>query len=156
MPVIHLETYIDAPVKICFDLSRSIDLHKISTSRTGEEAIAGRTSGLIEAGETVTWQAKHFGVRQQLTVKIVAMASPFFFADEMVKGAFRSFRHEHHFTEKDGGTLMTDVFIFEAPLGILGKLAAKLFLTRYMTRFLLERNAVIKTFAESGKWKELF
>jgi len=156
MPVIHLETFIQAPVQVCFDLSRSIDLHQVSTAGTGEKAIAGRTSGLIVAGETVTWRAKHFGIWQQLTVKIVEMKAPVFFADEMVKGTFRSFRHEHHFAEKDGGTLMKDVFDFEAPLGLLGKLAARLVLTRYMTKFLVERNDVIKDFAESGRWRELF
>jgi hypothetical protein len=60
MPTINLTTEINAPIEICFDLSRSIDLHKHSMEHTGEEAIAGRTSGLIEDGEFVTWQAKTF------------------------------------------------------------------------------------------------
>jgi hypothetical protein len=72
MPIIRLQTIIHAPQKIVFDLSRNIDLHQVSPAQTGEKAIAGRTSGLIEQGETVTWQAKHFGVVQQLTSKITA------------------------------------------------------------------------------------
>jgi hypothetical protein len=51
MPVINLHTQINAPIGIVFDLSRSIDLHKISTAHTNEEAIAGVTSGLIGMGE---------------------------------------------------------------------------------------------------------
>lgn len=47
MPTIQLETIIDADIKICFDLSRSIDLHQISTAKTNEKAIAGVTAGLI-------------------------------------------------------------------------------------------------------------
>jgi len=54
MPVIELKTAIKAPVERCFDLSRSIDLHKISTAHTNEEAIAGVTSGLIGPNEWVT------------------------------------------------------------------------------------------------------
>jgi hypothetical protein len=50
---------------------------------------------------------------------------------------------------------MADIFDYTAPLGILGKLANFLFLKNYMTRFLLERNAVIKEFAETDKWKEI-
>lgn len=69
MPRIYLETRISAPVEIVFDLSRSIDLHKISTEHTKEEAIAGKTSGLIALGETVTWRAKHLGFTQNLTSK---------------------------------------------------------------------------------------
>lgn len=59
-----------APPEVVFDLARSIDLHKLSTAHTGEEAIAGKTSGLIELGETVTWRARHFGVMQTLTSKV--------------------------------------------------------------------------------------
>ncbi|MEH6514179.1 hypothetical protein [Maribacter arcticus] len=47
MPRIELRTEINAPKEIVFDLSRSIDLHKISTEHTKEEAISGKTSGLI-------------------------------------------------------------------------------------------------------------
>lgn len=60
MPVIYLEPFIDAPIEKCFDLARSIDLHMESTKHTGETAIAGKTSGIIELNETVTWRAKHF------------------------------------------------------------------------------------------------
>ena len=54
MPIITIETTVKAPVDVCFDLSRSIDLHTISTKHTGERAVAGVTAGLIELGETVT------------------------------------------------------------------------------------------------------
>jgi hypothetical protein len=62
MPKIELTTHINAPIGRVFDLSRSIDLHMESTKKTGEKAIAGKTSGLIELGETVIWRAKHFGI----------------------------------------------------------------------------------------------
>jgi len=148
MPTIRLETRVKADIETVFDLSRSIDLHVESTKHTGESAIAGKTSGLIELDETVTWRARHFGIWQTLTSKITQMQRPVLFVDEMVDGAFRSIKHEHHFSETDGITLMTDVFTFETPLGWFGAMADKLFLTRYMTRLLLERNQVIKTYAE--------
>ena len=155
MPRIELRTEINASKEIVFDLSRSIDLHKISTEHTNETAIAGKTSGLIGMHETVTWRAKHFGFYQHLTSKITEYKRPNLFVDEMVKGAFKSFRHEHHFTESNCGTLMTDYFDYESPLGILGKLADKLFLQKYMTELLTERNRVVKDFAETDKWKKL-
>ena len=70
MALIQLTTRIAAPAERVFDLARSIDAHMASTSQSGEKAIAGRTSGLIEEGETVTWEAKHFGVKQRLKVKM--------------------------------------------------------------------------------------
>ncbi|OCX52598.1 cell division protein [Mucilaginibacter sp. PPCGB 2223] len=148
MPTIRLNTFVKADIETCFDLSRSIDLHVESTKHTRETAIAGRTSGLIELGDTVTWRARHFGIWQTLTSKITVMQRPVLFVDEMQSGAFKSFRHEHHFGEAAGGTLMTDIFIFEAPLGLLGAMANKLFLTKYMRKLLIQRNEVIKLHAE--------
>ncbi len=155
MPAITLITNINAPVQRCFDLSRSIDLHMLSSVKTNERAVAGRTSGLILAGESVTWEAKHFGVKQYLTVKITDMQAPAYFRDEMVKGAFRSMWHEHIFEAKGDGTEMKDVFCFESPLGIFGKVFNALILTRYMTRFLEERNEVIKNIAEGNEWRKI-
>lgn len=148
MPTIELITIINAPIEKCFDLARSIDLHMESTKQTGEQAIAGRTSGLIELGETVTWRARHFGIWQSLTSKITVFDQPNFFADEMVEGAFKSFRHEHYFLSRHGETLMKDIFIFESPGWILGRLFNWLILTRYMTKLLIQRNKVIKAAAE--------
>ncbi|MGB1206412.1 MAG: SRPBCC family protein [Chitinophagales bacterium] len=155
MPIIRIATKIKAAKDIVFDLSRSIDLHKISTKQTNEEAIAGVTSGLIGQNQSVTWRAKHFGIYQQLTSKITAFKKPDYFIDEMEKGIFKRFKHEHIFEEIQGQTLMIDVFDYESPLGILGKIADKMFLKHYMTRLLEKRNEAIKEFAETDKWKEV-
>ncbi len=143
------------PKELAFDLSRNMDLHEISTAKTGEKAIAGVTKGLIGLNESVTWRAKHLGIWQNLTSKITEFNFPNSFVDEMQQGAFKSFRHEHLFEETDGVTLMTDIFEYKSPLGILGKLADWVFLEKYMTQLLQERVLIIKEYAESGKWKEL-
>ena len=155
MPIIRIEMAINAPIQRCFDLSRSIDLHQISTSQTNEKAIAGKTEGLINLNETVTWQAKHFGITQKLTSQITVFNSPHYFVDEMVKGAFKSFKHEHHFEECNGQTLVTDKFNYTSPLGILGWLFDKIVLEKYMFKLLYKRNQVIKEYAESEKWKQV-
>ena len=155
MPRIGLQTKIKADKEIVFDLSRSIDLHKISTEHINETAIAGKTSGLIGLDESVTWRAKHFGIYQRLTSKITEFDRPNYFADEMVNGAFSEFKHKHHFADLNGGTLMTDYFDYKSPFGILGNLADKVFLEKYMTDLLSERNRIVKEFAESDKWKQI-
>lgn len=155
MPRIVLTTEINASKEIVFDISRSIDLHKISTEQTNEEAIAGVTTGLIGLNEWVTWQAKHFGISQKLTTKITEFEYPNYFTDEMMKGAFKNFKHKHVFESHQNGTLMTDYFDYTSPLGFLGKIADALFLKKYMTNFLKKRNTTIKAFAESEKWKQL-
>jgi ligand-binding SRPBCC domain-containing protein len=151
MSVIKLTTVIHAPIEVCFNASRNIDLHIESTKHTGETAIAGKTSGLIELGESVTWRAKHLGIWQTLSTKITAYSYPDYFVDEMISGAFRSMKHEHIFHTKDNTTIMEDVFNFESPAGILGKLFNKLFLENYMKKLLVVRNELIKKYAEENK-----
>lgn len=148
MPLIILKTEIKADIKTCFDLSRNIDFHQQSLTHSKERAIAGKTSGLIELGESVTWEAMHLGIKQRLTSKITAYESPYYFVDEMVSGAFKSFKHEHLFETQGTYTLMTDKFNFESPYGILGKLANTLFLKRYMASLLAKRNGFLKQEAE--------
>lgn len=155
MPVIRLKTHIKAKQELVFDLARSIDFQSKAVTSSNEKAVAGRTSGLIGLNETVTYRGKHLGVWQHLTTRVTEFDPPHFFADEMVKGAFKSMRHEHYFSQTEDGTLMKDVFKFEAPLGPLGWLANKLFLEAYMTNFLKGRNKTLKEYAESGKWREV-
>ncbi|MEC3906226.1 SRPBCC family protein [Tamlana sp. 2201CG12-4] len=148
MPEIKTEIIINAPREVVFDLARSIDFHKESTKHTQEEAIAGKTSGLLELGESVTWRAKHFGLWLELESKITELDSPNYFIDEMQKGSFKSFRHEHIFEDKDEQTLMIDRFNYKSPYGLIGKLVDGLFLKRYMSNFLLKRNRLIKEHCE--------
>ena len=155
MPTIRLITKIKAKQNIVFDLSRSIDLHLISTEETNEKAIAGRTSGLIKLAETVTWRAKHLGIYQNFTSKIIGCSKSDYFADEMLSGAFKSFKHEHFFTYKNGETILEDIMVYKSPLGLLGRIVDFLFLENYMTYFLKKRNETIKQFAESDRWKEI-
>ncbi len=151
MPQIEITTSIAAPIELVFDLARSIDAHRHSQTNHEEKAIGGRTSGLISLGETVTWEAVHFGIRQRLTAKIVEMDRPTHFRDTMVAGAFKRFDHDHFFSVgSDGRTMMRDVFDYSSPLGPVGRVADALFLKRYMTNLLDERNQALKQLAESG------
>ncbi len=153
MSVIALATVIRAPRERVFDLARSIDAHQDTTSSTEERAVAGVTHGLIGMGDEVTWEARHFGVRQRLTVRVTAFDRPKHFQDIMVSGAFKRMVHDHEFADHPAGTLMRDRFEFQSPLGILGRIVDALFLTSYMRRFLVERNEILKRLAESEAWR---
>jgi ligand-binding SRPBCC domain-containing protein len=144
----RLETLIHAPIERVFDLARDIGFHERSMAATNERAIAGRLSGAIESGETVTWRARHFGVRWTMTSLITDVRAPTTFADEQAAGPFHSFHHRHTFRAVPGGTLMIDDWHHEAPFGPLGWLADRLVLGRYMRRLLETRNAALKEEAE--------
>jgi ligand-binding SRPBCC domain-containing protein len=153
MPIIHLNTEIHAPIERVFDLARSIDLHQMSMGHTRERAIDGRTSGLIEVNETVTWEAVHFGTKLRLTSKITVCESPIHLQDVMVAGAFKRFTHDHYLSETASGTSMKDIFDYDSPFGYLGSIADSLFLEGYMRRLLEIRNQEIKKAAEGEGWR---
>jgi ligand-binding SRPBCC domain-containing protein len=149
MSLIRVEIDINAPAAVCFDMARSVDAHIESARTTGERAVAGVTSGLLNLGDEVTWRARHFGVTQDLTSRIVAFDRPHHFRDEMVRGAFRRLVHDHYFEPVAAGTRMIDVFDFTAPLGPLGTLVDRLILTAYLRHFLENRAQALKQLAES-------
>jgi len=148
MSTFRIVTEIAAPIELCFDLSRDIDFHSTSLEHTGERAVAGRTSGLIELGESVTWEARHLGVKQRLTSKITAFDRPTYFRDEMTRGAFKSFAHDHRFESRNGITIMTDDVDFRSPFGPIGWLVDLLFMTGYLRRLIAGRARAIKREAE--------
>ena len=154
MAKIVLETEIKAPSERCFLLSLSVELHTGSTSETGEKAIAGVTKGLMKLNDTVTWEARHFGIVQRFTSKIVAYDKPNYFISEMQKGAFKKFYHQHFYRQDGVNCLMRDELDLKAPFGFIGKIVMRLVLKNYMKNFLIQRNEFIKQCAEGEEWKK--
>lgn len=153
MPLIHLTTFIAAPQDRVFDLSRSVTLHKQSMADHQEKIIAGTSTGLLKENDTVTWQAKHLFRQRILKVKLTKLKSPEYFIDEQEHGDFASMKHEHYFKPVENGTIMIDQFRFEMK-GFIGRLAASVYLEKYLTRLLTKRNELIKKIAESNQWKQ--
>jgi ligand-binding SRPBCC domain-containing protein len=137
MPTIVIETDIDAPGAICFDLMRDPRVHPGT-----ELEIEG--TGRIELGQRVTFVTKP----RTLVVEVVKCDRPEIFVDEMVQGPFASFRHVHEFKEINETTRLVDTLIWESPLGVIGKLADKLVETR-LRKVVSERNQRLKQLAEN-------
>ncbi len=149
MPQIVLETVINAPAERCFDLMRDVRLHTKTVARTHEKVVAGVTEGNIGLDQTVTFEGKHLGFRQRMTVKVVEFERPRLFVDEMIEGNFRSFKHVHEFRNGKDGTVMLDTITWTSPFGILGRIVDKLVLERHLTELVMSRNARLKQIAEN-------
>ena len=144
-----IETFIAASPERCFDLARDVGAHVESAGFSGERAVPpGRTEGLLELGDQVTFEGVHFGVRQRITAKITEVDRPRRFVDELVKSAFVRLRHVHEFQLRDGGTLMVDTLDWIAPLGPLGRIADRLFIERHMRWFVAKKQEALKRIAE--------
>ena len=153
MPVIHLTTFIAAPIERVFDLSRSIDLHKYSMTKHKEEPIGAIINGLVKEGDEITWRAHHFFKKRILKTRIISFNRPNSFTDEQVAGDFALMKHQHFFKSIENGTIMIDIFEFKSPYGFAGRIFNKLYLTNYMRKLMEHRNKHIKETAEGNRWK---
>ena len=142
-------THFVAPAAVCFDAARDVSLHVQSASFSRERLIApGRLDGLLDLNDLVCFEGRHFGVTQRFCARSVQLDRPRRFLDEMTRGPFKSMRHVHDFEERDGVTAMTDTLDWQAPLGILGTVADKLFLERHMRTFVESKQRALKEIVE--------
>jgi ligand-binding SRPBCC domain-containing protein len=146
VPHIDLVTDIAAEPEVCFDVSVDVGVH-VAASPT-ERIVGGVRSGRMRLGEHVTWSARHFGIRWRMTSKVVAYERPHMFVDEMQRGPFGRWRHQHILEETGYGTRMIDHVGFASPFGLLGRIVDALVLERYMTRLLREHNDHVRAVAE--------
>jgi ligand-binding SRPBCC domain-containing protein len=151
MHELRISTSIAAPLSTCFDLARSVDAHLQSAAGTGERVVGGRTSGLLESGDEVTWEGRHFGITQRLSSRVTAFEPHTFFQDRMTRGAFHFLEHDHLFEPEADGTRMIDIMRFQAPLGPLGWIAERLLLAPHLRRFLIARGQALKAMAEQSR-----
>lgn len=149
MTTIIITTKIKAQIETVFDVSRNIDIHLLSAIQTNEKAIDGRTSGLIELNEAVTWSGKHFGINLLHKSRITQFNFPTYFVDEMEEGHFKSFKHEHFFQTEGEFTVMIDRLDYETPFRILGVIFDRIVLKKYLTNFIKTRNKILKKIAEN-------
>lgn len=144
MHAFTLETRISAPIERCFSLSLSVDAHTSSMSQSQERAVGGVKEGEMTFGDVVTWRGRHFGVPFHLTSKITEYSRLTWFVDEQVAGPFKYWWHSHEFIADGDATRMVDHVRFAAPLGLLGRLAEKFVLARYMEKLIVKRNDWLK------------
>ena len=88
-----------------------------------------------------------------MTVRITVLDRPKYFRDEMVRGPFRSFRHDHTFEPQGSNTLMLDRLNFSSPFSFLGKSFDILVLKAHLHRLLEKRNRFLKSVSESDQWR---
>jgi len=147
--MIVIETTIHATVELCFDLARDVGVHAESAAFSSERIVQpGRMDGLLERGDLVAFEGRHFGIRQRFVARITELDRPNRFVDEMVHGAFKRLRHIHEFEWIGNATLMRDIIEWQAPFGFIGRLADALFLRRHMAWFVSTKQRGLKQIAE--------
>ena len=73
-----------------------------------------------------------------------------FFVDEQRFGPYSLWHHQHHFTEIEGGTKMTDIVHYKIPFWFLGDIAHSLFVKTQLKKIFDYRYKAVEE--KFGKW----
>ena len=149
MGAIIVETRIQAPIELCFDLARDVEAHAQSAAFSSEQVVKpGRIEGLLVLGDLIAFEGRYFGISYRFAARITALDRPNRFVDEMIEGSFKWLRHVHEFEAGNGATLMRDTLDWEAPFGIIGRIADTLFLRRHLNWFVSTKQRALKIIVE--------
>ena len=148
---IVVRTRVQAPAARCFDLARDIGVHCRTSAFVGERVRPpGRTEGLLDLGDNILFEGRHFGAWLQMTAVVVEMDPPHLFVDRATGGGFKWLRHVHEFVEYEGGTEMIDRLEWRTSWGVLGTVADRLVIERHMKWYLTIKQEAFKALAENG------
>jgi len=111
------------------------------------------TAGEIEMkqGALIDYNIRMRGVPMRWRTEIVEWNPPYSFTDVQLRGPYKLWNHRHTFTEKDGGTFMSDEVDYELPLGPLGEMAHRLFVRGDVKRIFAFRNEALGRLLAPGR-----
>ena len=96
-----------------------------------------------------------FGLHHEHLTFVPQFDPPWFFSDQMERGRFQHFHHDHHLREVPEGTELNDEIVFSLPLWWGGAFAAKYILKPKIAALLRTRLQLIKCIAESkDEWQQ--
>ncbi len=115
---------VNIPIKEAWNyFSNPSNLSKITPSSMGF-LTTSELSNSMHAGQIISYIVKPIlGIKTNWVTEITHVKAPNYFVDEQRFGPYAMWHHEHHFTEKNGQTLMVDKISFKIPFGFLGQLS---------------------------------
>lgn len=126
--------------------SRPENLEKLTPDDVSFE-IRSPVSGVeMYEGMVIQYRVSPFpGFATDWVTEITQIKHHQHFIDDQRVGPFALWHHQHHFRAMDDNTTeMTDILHYQAPLGILGTLADKLFVHRQVKGIFTAREEAIK------------
>ena len=150
MPIFERSIEIDAPIQSVYDFH--LDTRNAARiASEGQEFVAIIGEFPLVLGGEVELQVKMKPMRgvQTWRVRVTELTEPILVVDEMLKGPFAKFRHEHRFAPNaTGGTTLTDHVEWELPGGLAGRLVAPI-AAKLMEKSFVERQVATKRILEA-------
>jgi ligand-binding SRPBCC domain-containing protein len=121
------------------------NLKKITPPQMGFDITSEMHTNKMYAGQIIRYKVKPLaGIPMDWTTEITQVNEHKFFIDEQRQGPYKMWHHQHHFEEKDGGVLMTDIIHYWPPFGVIGNLANSLLIKKQLKSIFDFRKIQIK------------
>lgn len=107
------------------------NLSKITPKEMGFEILYISGGDKMYTGQIIRYFVRVLPlIKLHWVTEIKYVSEPNYFVDEQRFGPYALWHHQHHFKEVDGGVEMVDEVNYAIPFGIIGRLAAWLFVER--------------------------
>ncbi|MEJ6580441.1 MAG: SRPBCC family protein [Akkermansiaceae bacterium] len=125
-----------------FSSPRNLD--KITPPELGFK-IENLPSEKMYEGEIITYKVMLFpGIWIPWVTEIKSVKEGECFVDEQRSGPYKFWHHRHHLTEKEGGTLMTDLVHYSVGKWIVGDIAHAVFVRKKLESIFAFRREILE------------
>lgn len=120
------------------------NLQKITPDDMNFEILTNLDGVAMYAGLIIRYQVSPLAkIPMNWVTEITAVESGKYFIDEQRFGPFAFWHHQHHFLETSKGIMMTDLLHYGVPLGILGRIANGIVVSKRIDHIFEYRQQVI-------------
>ena len=135
-------TVLDAPLESVFPFFSKPENLGLLTPPKMDFTIR-RADGLMASGAAIEYRLRVFGLLIGWRSRIECWEDAKCFVDSQVRGPYRAWWHEHHFSEMNGYTVMEDRVYYALPLGVLGQLVHRVLIAKQLRATFNYRAAAI-------------
>lgn len=141
---LYQRVVIDSPVTEVFSFFSQAENLGAITPPEMSFAIQTPTPIPMRKDQRIDYEIRLGPVPMRWRTRIEAWEPGHRFIDTQERGPYRSWWHEHRFQADGSRTIMEDRVLFSPPLGLLGRLAYRLFIRRMLVRIFTHRTDVIR------------
>lgn len=146
---ISLKQFLPIPLAEAWDFfSTAKNLAKITPKEMGFDIVYISGDGeKTYAGQIIRYKFQIIpGLKMNWVTEITHVNEPHYFVDEQRFGPYALWHHQHYFKEVPGGVEMTDEVNYAIPLGLLGRLANSIFVSREVNRIFDYRYKILEQY----------
>jgi len=143
--VLEFSTTLNASAKDVFEFHLNFE-NALKITPTLFQVRIKHSPAILAEGSNITVEMCLFGICLPWDVQIITIIPHSLIIDKQSRrGPFESWKHEHHFIEKNGCCVMTDKIEYLMPLGIIGWFLDRIAI-RYIQKLVFDyRHAKMKS-----------